>query len=370
MTSETLFFSYSRDDSEFVLRLANQLRGAGASIWLDQLDIAPGNHWDSTIEEALQASGYLLVVLSKTSVESNNVMDEVSFAMEEDKKVIPLLVEDCEIPFRLRRLQQADFKESYRAGLEQLIQALDLKEEVTHKLLDEKGNNQPKSSEENTRTEPVLAKEPTENVQVKEPVMAFSTGSSERPSYEASSESSYRPRRKSRGWVLPLFLLILILSAGAATYLCVIPDYLGLSELVGSSCQNEADQTALSLCADLQSVDCYTAIITSASSSNQDIAKADAAVREKLSEEGYIQYSESDGSARYFDQLLGDPAKEPAAGDLLIATRARNVRDGVIGVDEVAERNGDVIDEKELIVVSEAIMSGTAIWIKINYTND
>lgn len=369
MTSETLFFSYSRDDSDFVLRLAHQLRDAGASIWLDQLDIAPGNHWDSTIEEALQASGYLLVVLSKTSVESNNVMDEVSFAMEEDKKVIPLLVEDCEIPFRLRRLQHADFKESHRSGIEQLIEALDLKEEVIQKLRAEKTTVEPKAVEESPKKEPVIAKEPTENVQVKEPAMAFSSGSSDRASYEASSESSYRPR-KSQGWVLPLFLLVLILGAGAATYLCIIPDYLGLNELVGSSCENEGDQTALSLCADSQSVDCYTAIITSASSTDQDIAKADAAIQDMLSEEGYIQYSESDGSARYFDQFLGDPAKEPAAGDLLIATTARNVRDGVIGVDEVAERNGDVIDEKELIAVSEAIMSGTAIWIKIKYSND
>ena len=33
------FVSYSRDDSEFVLRLAGDLKAAGAKVWLDRLDI-------------------------------------------------------------------------------------------------------------------------------------------------------------------------------------------------------------------------------------------------------------------------------------------------------------------------------------------
>lgn len=53
---DTIFFSYSRSDSEFVLKLAKDLRDAGVSIWLDQLDIAPGSHWDASIEKALHTS--------------------------------------------------------------------------------------------------------------------------------------------------------------------------------------------------------------------------------------------------------------------------------------------------------------------------
>ncbi|PKP40461.1 MAG: hypothetical protein CVT96_08715 [Bacteroidetes bacterium HGW-Bacteroidetes-13] len=43
MSTETIFFSYSRDDTEFVLQLAKNLRQAGADVWLDQLDISPGS---------------------------------------------------------------------------------------------------------------------------------------------------------------------------------------------------------------------------------------------------------------------------------------------------------------------------------------
>ena len=41
------FFSYSRDDSEFALRLAEDLKAAGAAVWIDQLDIEPGS--DGTV---------------------------------------------------------------------------------------------------------------------------------------------------------------------------------------------------------------------------------------------------------------------------------------------------------------------------------
>lgn len=136
MSNETIFFSYSRDDTEFVLNLAKNLRLAGASIWLDQLDIFPGSRWDKSIEDALMNSKTLLVVLSKTSVESDNVLDEVSFALEEGKKVVPILLESCEIPFRLRRLQYADFTEHHKKGIQTLIQALCLNTEVASKLND------------------------------------------------------------------------------------------------------------------------------------------------------------------------------------------------------------------------------------------
>jgi hypothetical protein len=134
MSAETIFFSYSRDDSEFVLNLAKNLRNAGANIWLDQLDIKPGTRWDKSIEDALDASNTLLVILSKTSVESTNVMDEVSFALEENKIVVPVLLEKCDIPFRIRRLQFADFSTDKVKGLKTLAEALHLDYSVASKL--------------------------------------------------------------------------------------------------------------------------------------------------------------------------------------------------------------------------------------------
>ena len=47
----TAFFSYSRDDSEFALRLAEDLKAAGAGVWIDQLDIQPGQRWARAMVE-------------------------------------------------------------------------------------------------------------------------------------------------------------------------------------------------------------------------------------------------------------------------------------------------------------------------------
>ena len=55
----------------------------------------------------------MLVILSPVSVVSDNVRDEVSFALNRQKRVIPVLYRDCDVPFRLARLQHNDFRTNY-----------------------------------------------------------------------------------------------------------------------------------------------------------------------------------------------------------------------------------------------------------------
>lgn len=124
------FISYAREDAEFVLRLAKDLRSAGAQVWLDQLDIKPGQRWDAAVEEALRACAQQVAILSPDAVNSVSVMDEISYALEERKKVIPVLYRDCQIPFRLRRVQRADFTADYNSGLQELKRALGAEQEV------------------------------------------------------------------------------------------------------------------------------------------------------------------------------------------------------------------------------------------------
>jgi hypothetical protein len=90
--------SYARQDAAFALRVAADLKAKGANVWLDQLDIRPGRQWDREVEVALTACSEMLVVLSPAAVESNNVMDEVAFALEKRKVVIPILHRDCPFP--------------------------------------------------------------------------------------------------------------------------------------------------------------------------------------------------------------------------------------------------------------------------------
>jgi photosystem II stability/assembly factor-like uncharacterized protein len=119
------FISYCRTDSEFALRLAEDLKESGAAVWLDQIDIIPGAPWDVAVENALNLCGCLLVILSPQAVASANVLDEVSFALRSEKRIIPVLYRECKIPLRLHRLQHLDFSRDYDRGFKILAKALE-----------------------------------------------------------------------------------------------------------------------------------------------------------------------------------------------------------------------------------------------------
>ena len=122
MELKNLFFSYSRaDGSDFALRLAVDLQQQGFNVWIDQQDIRAGSEWDLEIEKALETCDCLLFIESPKSVISTNVLDEVYYALEQNKRVIPLVLLDSKTPFRLKRLQHINFSTGYDKGLTQLI---------------------------------------------------------------------------------------------------------------------------------------------------------------------------------------------------------------------------------------------------------
>lgn len=112
------FISYSRINKEFALKLARELKAAGFPIWLDQLDIPTGARWDDEIEKALRECGIFMVILTPASITSENTKDEIGYAIDHGKRILPVLLEDCEIPLRLRRFQYVDFtRMNYTEGV-------------------------------------------------------------------------------------------------------------------------------------------------------------------------------------------------------------------------------------------------------------
>lgn len=125
MSLQKLFFSYSRNDAAaFATQLAQDLGKEGFDVWIDQQDIRAGMEWDLEIEKALENCECLLFIESEKSVASNNVLDEVYYALGQNKKVIPVIYHDSKTPFRLQRLQHIDFTKDYQAGLSDLVSEL------------------------------------------------------------------------------------------------------------------------------------------------------------------------------------------------------------------------------------------------------
>jgi hypothetical protein len=113
------FLSYSRVNKDFAIKLARELKSEGFDIWLDLLDIPAGSRWDREIEKALRECEIFMVILTPASIESENVLDEIGFAMDGKKRLLPVLLEKCEIPFRLKRIQYIDFtNKEFNDGVE------------------------------------------------------------------------------------------------------------------------------------------------------------------------------------------------------------------------------------------------------------
>lgn len=119
------FISYSRVDQAFALKLARELKSGGFNVWLDQLDIPKGARWDDEVERALRNCDSFLIILTPDSSSSQNVKDEIGYAVDSGKRVLPILLEKCAIPIRLHRIQYIDFtKMNEKDGFEAVIELL------------------------------------------------------------------------------------------------------------------------------------------------------------------------------------------------------------------------------------------------------
>nr|MDQ3007562.1 toll/interleukin-1 receptor domain-containing protein [Chloroflexota bacterium] len=146
------FISYSRQDKDFALELARELKSAGYLVWLDQLDIPTGARWDDEVERALKECGIFLIILTPASVSSENVKDEIGYAIDNGKRILPVLLKECTVPLRLRRFQYVDFtKMKFNEGIKRA-------EQLLHNLITEWSTHVPSIIIPETENVPKTAK--------------------------------------------------------------------------------------------------------------------------------------------------------------------------------------------------------------------
>lgn len=116
-----IFISYSRTDEIFARQLATSLSQLGADVWIDIEDIPSGMKWSRAIQEGLDVSDVLLIVISPESMGSQNVEDEWQYYLDQKKPIIPLLLTPTKLHFQLSRIQYVDFhRQTYDKSLRQL----------------------------------------------------------------------------------------------------------------------------------------------------------------------------------------------------------------------------------------------------------
>jgi hypothetical protein len=114
-----VFISYAREDREEVRALYERLKGIGVDPWMDDQNLLPGDPWARTIDEAILSADFFLFCISTHSVDKSGVLrQELSKGLDQwyarsgpDNYLLPVMLEDCQMPESLAALQRVDASE-------------------------------------------------------------------------------------------------------------------------------------------------------------------------------------------------------------------------------------------------------------------
>lgn len=96
-----IFLSYCHKDAEEVYPLLEQMVRDGYRIWYDDGN-RPGDDWLENIAQHLNNCQIFIAIISKQSANSHNCRNEVNFAVEAEKKVIAIVLEEFSMPLGMR----------------------------------------------------------------------------------------------------------------------------------------------------------------------------------------------------------------------------------------------------------------------------
>jgi formylglycine-generating enzyme required for sulfatase activity len=125
-----VFLCHASGDKPAVRDLYRRLRSDGIAPWLAEEDLLPGQDWQLEIPKAVRSSDAVVICLSRRAItKAGYVQKEIKYALDvADEQpegtifLIPLRLEECEVPERLRRWQWVDFFQE--KGYERLLRAL------------------------------------------------------------------------------------------------------------------------------------------------------------------------------------------------------------------------------------------------------
>ena len=113
--SAEVFVSYARTDRERVMELVERMRSAGIGVWIDEGGIHGASLWGQEIVDAIDASKVMILMISDSSITSDNVVKELSIASEDKKPILPVYLHRSEIPksmrYQLAGIQHIEFFE-------------------------------------------------------------------------------------------------------------------------------------------------------------------------------------------------------------------------------------------------------------------
>lgn len=108
-----IFISYSRRNTKIMITLRQQLTRASFRVWTDENLVAGTPSWKNAIEQAIQNSFCIVVLMSPDSKKSEWVERELDYAYMLKRRIFPVLVAGAPqnaIPFELINIQYVDLR--------------------------------------------------------------------------------------------------------------------------------------------------------------------------------------------------------------------------------------------------------------------
>jgi TIR domain len=114
------FLCHASGDKPRVRNLYSKLAASGVDAWLDEKNLLPGQDWSSVITRTVRESDVVIVCFSRASVtKAGYVQKEMRLALDvADEQpegamfLIPVRLEECDVPERFRHLHYADLFEA------------------------------------------------------------------------------------------------------------------------------------------------------------------------------------------------------------------------------------------------------------------
>ena len=125
-----IFISYAHEDRSGAFEVSETLEQGGYPVWLDKVNLLPGQDWKREIERAIRESEIFIACLSRNSVNKRGfVQSELKRALEVldtipegDIFIIPVRFDECVVPSELSKLHWLNFFESN--AKERLVNAI------------------------------------------------------------------------------------------------------------------------------------------------------------------------------------------------------------------------------------------------------
>lgn len=156
-----MFISYSHKDAREVFPIIGQFHSQGYNVWYDE-GIEPGIEWPEEIGKALNASSLFVVFITPDSVASENVRNEINFALKKKSPFIAIYLRETTLTYGLQLqigskqdirkylLDDDSFQRKYRYSFDSIFTKPGQERRI------------PKSEPEKPRTTPQTSTTPTQ----------------------------------------------------------------------------------------------------------------------------------------------------------------------------------------------------------------